>query len=65
VNSHPIIPYLLSLVILLAESRISPIITEKVASLNLPQNLSTALSEMTGIYRDIAILWFYSRLNFV
>jgi hypothetical protein len=41
--------------LLLAISRIRPVITERVASVNLPQYLSTALSAMTGLIRDIAV----------
>jgi hypothetical protein len=37
-----------------AISRIKPVITERVASVNLPQYLSTALSMMTGLIQDIA-----------
>jgi hypothetical protein len=37
-----------------AISRIRPVITERVASVNLPQYLSTALSVMTGLIQDIA-----------
>jgi hypothetical protein len=36
--------------------QISPVTMERVASVNLPRYLSTALSVMTGIYQDIAVL---------
>jgi hypothetical protein len=38
-----------------AISRIRPVITERVASVNLQQYLSTALSMMTGLIQDIAM----------
>jgi hypothetical protein len=37
-----------------AISRIRPITMERVASVNLPQYMSTALSVMTGLIQDIA-----------
>jgi hypothetical protein len=50
----PWILLLLPLLKISAISRIRPDITERVTSVNLPQYLSTALSVMTGLVRDIA-----------